>query len=64
MEGKLVELVLVAGGLWLLWRSAHRVGAQARAGRAAEEAQDPGATEPGAPTGDAAEPGAADRPSS
>jgi hypothetical protein len=33
---KVVELVVILGGLWLLWRSASRVGAQAAEQRARE----------------------------
>jgi hypothetical protein len=36
MDLKAIELVLVAGGLWLLWRSANRLGAEARAARESE----------------------------
>ena len=40
MSFKLIELVAVLGVLWLLWRSANRLGAEAKADREKAERED------------------------
>lgn len=48
MDAKLFELALVVGGLWLLWRSANRIGAEGRAGNAAQDGPEGPGAEDGA----------------